>query len=140
MMSMKEGPETDLSIEKVRDHLANERTFLSWIRTSIAVMAFGFVVEKFSLFLKQISLFLEKSHLGGILNANAIATGYSSMFGVALVAVGALLCLLALVKYKKIETQINSEKYEPTMVIDLLLGFLIFSIGLLLSIYLITQI
>ena len=32
------------------DHAANERTFLAWLRTSIAVIAFGFVVEKFNLF------------------------------------------------------------------------------------------
>jgi uncharacterized membrane protein YidH (DUF202 family) len=32
--------------------VANERTFLAWIRTAIGIMAFGFVVEKFSLFLK----------------------------------------------------------------------------------------
>ncbi len=36
-----------------RVHMANERTFLAWVRTSIAIMAFGFVVEKFSLFVKQ---------------------------------------------------------------------------------------
>jgi len=29
-----------------RVHTANERTFLAWIRTSIGIMAFGFVVEK----------------------------------------------------------------------------------------------
>jgi putative membrane protein len=33
------------------DHAANERTFLAWVRTGIAVIAFGFVVEKFNLFL-----------------------------------------------------------------------------------------
>jgi putative membrane protein len=32
------------------DHAANERTFLAWLRTSIAVIAFGFVIEKFNLF------------------------------------------------------------------------------------------
>ena len=32
------------------DHAANERTFLAWVRTGIAVMAFGFVVEKFNVF------------------------------------------------------------------------------------------
>lgn len=31
--------------KNTRVHLANERTFLSWIRTSIGIMAFGFVVE-----------------------------------------------------------------------------------------------
>ena len=45
------------------DHLANERTFLAWIRTSIGIMAFGFVVVKFSLFVKQISLILGKEIL-----------------------------------------------------------------------------
>ena len=40
------------------DHLANERTFLAWIRTSIAIMAFGFVVVKFALFVKQITLIM----------------------------------------------------------------------------------
>ncbi len=33
------------------DHAANERTFLAWMRTAIAVIAFGFVLEKFNLFI-----------------------------------------------------------------------------------------
>jgi putative membrane protein len=37
------------------DHAANERTFLSWVRTGIAVTAFGFVIEKFNLFLLTIA-------------------------------------------------------------------------------------
>src|ERR1700736_1463574 len=32
------------------DQAANERTFLAWVRTGVAVIAFGFVVEKFNLF------------------------------------------------------------------------------------------
>src|SRR5260370_16641069 len=32
------------------DHAANERTFLAWVRTGIAVIAFGFVIEKLNLF------------------------------------------------------------------------------------------
>ena len=42
-------------INRFRDHAANERTYLAWIRTAIAVMAFGFLVEKFDLFLSYIS-------------------------------------------------------------------------------------
>jgi hypothetical protein len=38
-------------ISGYNDHAANERTFLAWIRTGIAVIAFGFLVEKFNLFL-----------------------------------------------------------------------------------------
>lgn len=38
-----------------RDHAANERTFLAWVRTGIAMIAFGFVIEKFNLFLLAIT-------------------------------------------------------------------------------------
>ncbi len=42
-------------IERYTDHSANERTFLAWVRTGIAVMAFGFLVEKFNLFLTYLA-------------------------------------------------------------------------------------
>ncbi|MBI5250579.1 MAG: DUF202 domain-containing protein [Desulfomonile tiedjei] len=35
-----------------RSHMANERTFLAWSRTSVSLLAFGFVIERFDLFLK----------------------------------------------------------------------------------------
>jgi putative membrane protein len=37
------------------DHAANERTFLAWVRTGIAVIAFGFVVGKFNLFIRTLA-------------------------------------------------------------------------------------
>ena len=46
-----------------RVHMANERTFLAWIRTSIGIMAFGFVVEKFAFFIKEVSYVLGKSNI-----------------------------------------------------------------------------
>jgi putative membrane protein len=42
-------------IRNYSDHAANERTFLAWVRTGIAVIAFGFVIEKFNLFLLTIA-------------------------------------------------------------------------------------
>jgi putative membrane protein len=44
--------DTASMIERYSDHAANERTFLAWVRTAIATMAFGFLVEKFDLFLR----------------------------------------------------------------------------------------
>ena len=41
-------------IRNFKDHAANERTYLAWIRTAIAVMAFGFLVEKFDIFTSYI--------------------------------------------------------------------------------------
>jgi putative membrane protein len=39
-----------MTIRNYSDHAANERTFLAWVRTAIAVIAFGFLVERFDLF------------------------------------------------------------------------------------------
>src|SRR5260370_33285782 len=39
-----------LMIRGYSDHAANERTFLAWVRTGIAVIAFGFVIGKLNLF------------------------------------------------------------------------------------------
>jgi putative membrane protein len=40
---------------RVREHLANQRTLLAWIRTAIALMGLGFVVARFALFLRGLA-------------------------------------------------------------------------------------
>jgi putative membrane protein len=44
-----------LAIKNYTDHAANERTFLAWLRTGLAVLAFGVVVEKLNLFLAAVA-------------------------------------------------------------------------------------
>jgi uncharacterized membrane protein YidH (DUF202 family) len=80
--------------------MANERTFLAWIRNSIGIMAFGIVVEKFSFFIKKLSLFIGKSL---DIESAASSSGYSSIFGIALVALGTMMGVLAFVRYKKLK-------------------------------------
>ncbi len=108
---------------KASDHLANERTFLAWIRTSIGIMGFGFVVVKFSLFVRQISLML--GHETSIQQK-----GYSGIIGVVLVVLGALVSLLAFFNYKNIERQIEADHYSSSspMTTVLTTGILIISI------------
>ncbi len=129
----------ELSREEVRDHMANERTFLSWIRTSIAIMAFGFVVEKFSLFLKQIVSFVGKDHTKTPSGIAPNLLGHSTILGIILVAIGSFICLLAFIRYKKIERQINLNSFKPTLTIDLMLAATLFLIGLFLTIYLLNS-
>jgi len=124
-----------------RVHMANERTFLSWIRTSIGIMAFGFVVEKFSLFVKQIAFFLGRNSEGAaVTSAQAHTAGYSSTFGIMLIGLGALMGLLAFVRYKKVERQIDEDTYRPSIILDIMLTLVIFSMGIFLVIYLIHSI
>ena len=39
-------------IKQFNDLAANERTYLAWLRTALALIAFGFVLERFDLFLE----------------------------------------------------------------------------------------
>src|SRR3990167_2285923 len=120
----------------ISDHLANERTFLAWVRTSVGIMAFGFVVEKFSLFLKQVSIFL-MAHADDSIKISAPVKGYASIFGVCLIIFGALLCFFAFVKYKSIEKQIDTGIYYPSFLLDIMLTLAIILMGIFLAIYLI---
>ena len=54
-----EAPPYDLTNPQVllawqRNHLANERTFLAWCRTGLALFGFSFVIERFDFFIRQI--------------------------------------------------------------------------------------
>jgi putative membrane protein len=120
-----------------RVHMANERTFLAWIRTSIGIMAFGFVVEKFALFLKQISIFLGNSTTENTLPPSA---GSSAIIGIFLVGLGTLLVLLAFVRYKKVERQIDSDTYQPSSILDIILAVSMLAVGIFLVAYLILSI
>lgn len=117
-------------------HMANERTFLAWIRTSIGIMAFGFVVEKFSLFIKQISYFLGKSGIPAS-QVPPPLHGYSSVFGIFLVGLGALIGVLAFIKYKDTGRQIDNDTYHPSSILDTLITLIVLAVGIFLVIYLI---
>lgn len=121
----------NLKMQNAREHLANERTLLAWIRTSIGIMAFGFVVVKFSLFIKQISLLLGKN------SATVPTNGHSSFIGISLVLVGAIVLLLSYLKYKQTEKQLNSETFKSSSKLVLSLIIIIFLISITLVLYLI---
>ncbi|HEV3270474.1 MAG TPA: DUF202 domain-containing protein [Candidatus Rhabdochlamydia sp.] len=114
------------------DHLANERTFLAWIRTNLGIMAFGFVIGRFSFFMQQITDFLGESR-----PPRLTLQGYSSLFGAFLVGIGAILCIFAFFKFKKTERQINSDIYQSSTWLDALLALFVFFVGVFLVFYLI---
>lgn len=135
-MNEERGNQESRRSSHATDHMANERTFLAWIRTSIGIMAFGFVVEKFALFIKQIALLLGKSPLQGLHNTSYSLQGYSSIFGVFLVALGVLISLLAFIKYKQVEKQIEAGTYQPSTLLNTLLTSCVLLIGIFLVVYL----
>jgi uncharacterized membrane protein YidH (DUF202 family) len=126
-------PGEERTPQKVRNrrvHMANERTFLAWIRTSIAIMAFGFVVEKFSLFVKQLGYYLGEKTVPP-------SPGYSSKIGILLVVLGVIMGVLAFVRYKNVEKQIDDDTYRPSPVLSILLFLSMMSVGVFLILYLV---
>jgi len=117
----------------VSDHLANERTFLAWIRTSIGIMAFGFVVVKFTLFIKQISLLLGKETV-------VRQHGYSSFIGILLVCVGAATSIFSYSRYATAKNQLNTNNFKSSSLLIVILTILIFLISISLVIYLIQSV
>src|SRR5260370_23004678 len=84
-----------------RDFLAVERTFLAWIRTGLALMGLGFVLARFGIFLREFSLNRP--------NLSSQSFGLSLWFGTALIFLGVLVCLLSLVRYRRLLHQL----YQP---------------------------
>jgi putative membrane protein len=109
-----------------RDLLANERTLLAWARTGVAIMGLGFVVARFGLAIRQLTV-------GG----GALAPrGVSTAFGVALVLSGALLLVLAMIRYRRVAQDILYNRVRWDSRLGILLTGLLVVTGLLLAVYL----
>ncbi|MGD8842714.1 MAG: DUF202 domain-containing protein [Gammaproteobacteria bacterium] len=90
-------------IQRYRDHAANERTYLAWVRTGITVMVLGFVVDKFELFLAS---------LGSVLAGKAQGTtqGYGSEYiSLALVSLGVMVIVAGALRFFRVRAQIESD-------------------------------
>ena len=118
---------------KPNDHLANERTYLAWVRTGIGIMAFGFVVVKFSLFVKQIGFVLQTK-------VAAPSHGYSAIIGIVLVTLGMLAILFSFLQYRRTEKQLSTGTYKPTTLLTSILTGVIFLISILLIAYLLQSV
>ena len=118
-------------IERYSDHAANERTFLAWVRTAIAVMAFGFLVERFD-------LFLEIAAKSAGVRAPASGQFLASVAGLLLIALGGATMVLAIVRFRKTSLAIDSQEPRPGTgdQMDVALAVLLFVLGAVLFVYL----
>ena len=116
------------NFENSRQHLANERTFLAWVRTSVTLMGFGFVIVKFTLFLKEFTTIMQ--------NKNLLHKEYSSLVGIIMIGLGVLIALLSFIQYKNKEMQLNKNKFYSSSFMMLLTSLMIIICGIILIIYL----
>jgi putative membrane protein len=120
-------------IERYSDHAANERTFLAWVRTAIAIMAFGFLVQKFDLFLRI---------AGSSFDARPLTAGsqiVGDVAGLLLIVLGGVVMALAAVRFRKTTLEIDAEEVRPGpgTWLDITLVALLLLLGTILFVYLV---
>ena len=127
-------------IDKQREHQANERTFLAWLRTSIALIGFGFAIARFGLFLRQLRVAVAQNSAGGgsgsrfelAQNLEPLHPIFNSMtLGVSLVILGIVAIALAAWRYNQVFWQIERGDYRPNRWLVWLLTALVMFLGVL---------
>lgn len=94
-------------INRYTDHAANERTYLAWVRTAIAVMAFGFLVEKFDLFLEVAAQTLSGQQ------PTALNQAVGDVAGLLLILLGGAMMVVATMRFRQVATDIDAADTRP---------------------------
>ena len=95
--------------DRSTEYLANERTFLAWLRTCIALMGLGFVVARFSLFLREFSIVTNMPSVPG----GAATHSLSTVLGMAMIGLGVVLLAYSLANYLRAQKAIAAGHYAP---------------------------
>jgi putative membrane protein len=112
---------------RARDHLANERTFLAWVRTGVATIVFGFAIGRFSIALRE---FMK-------LQGYASSTpGLTTWLGIISAVGGVLLIFAGRARYKKTKVQLDTNSFEPAGFAIDLVSYLLGLFGFVLAGYL----
>lgn len=119
-------------ISRYSDHAANERTFLAWVRTAIAVMAFGFLVEKFDLFLEIAARSLAGRPTSAVTQAAADITG------LLLILLGGAMIIIASLRYRRTARDIDDAEVRVVSgaAMDVALVLLLLGLGGVLFVFL----
>ena len=93
---------------EIREHLANERTLLSWVRTGVSLISLGLVVERAGALAKAADL-----QVG--------STSGSDFFGLALALLGALTLILGTTQFLRNRRSISAGDFESSVAVYLII-------------------
>lgn len=119
---------TKLETVDPRIYMAAERTFLAWIRTSISLIIFGFVVENFELLLNQIGK-------DGAMK-NAAANSRLVEIGIFIILAGMATIVIGLINFRNAIRQVDFGKYRTAVNLYQIYGYILFAVCLILIILL----
>jgi putative membrane protein len=109
-------------LQNVNQHLSNERTYLAYIRTAIALISFGVTINRFSLFLIQSKLITRGEGLqGSLVNVQRAGLG--------MVIFGIILVVWAVLHYRNNRRQIDRGDFHPDLGILYAIAFVIVAGG-----------
>jgi putative membrane protein len=92
----------------VRDHLANERTYLAYLRTSLSLLSLGVSVNRFSLYL------LEKNRISAESTSGTTLVG-AEYLGIGMAFLGLILLVYGIVRFTQMNGQIEAQSYRPNI-------------------------
>jgi len=110
----------DIEPPSARDHLANERTLLAWVRTALTIIGLGFIVDRLAVVDRPL----------GALEAVA---------GIGLVVFGGLIALGGAWSFLRARRELAGGSYSPTVNLDLALVGVVLLGALLLALFLVTS-
>jgi putative membrane protein len=110
---------------RATDTLANERTYLAYVRTALAFIAFGFVIARFSLFAREFSALMHHPLAGA---------GLSVSFGVGMAIFGIGIALFGAWRYARTDRQLREGKISTLPGIGgYLISLFVVAIGVLVA-------
>lgn len=94
---------------RIRDHLANERTFLAWIRTALGMIGLGFVLARVGLFLHQLAMAEPVA-----IKTRHLRSGHEFVVaGLVFILIGVLMAFVSGRLYTRGRVAIEAGSYEP---------------------------
>ena len=117
--------ETGNDTGKISDHLANERTYLAWMRTGISTMGFGVVIAK-----------LRYIFPPNALTPPSVGFIHASNIGLIFTVIGLLTVALSAYRYVTIQEQIREDRYRASKALVLAFSAVVAVLGMLIVWYL----
>ncbi|MFN9762033.1 MAG: YidH family protein [Pseudanabaena sp.] len=112
-------------IDRQREHQANERTFLAWLRTSISLIGFGFAITRFGIFVRQLEITVTPK----IPRRHSFVN--SENLGIALVVFGIVVIASALWSHDRSYWQIERGDYRPNRLMIWITTVVVIFLGIL---------
>ncbi|MHB8534976.1 MAG: YidH family protein [Sulfuricaulis sp.] len=118
---------------------AAERTLLAWSRTSLTLMGFGFLIERFGLFLHMFAGQSSNMSRGFSLQSSNMSRGFSFWVGIIFILLGVVLAGLANRQFRQVVHDLKPVEIPPGYFVNMgvMANIVLTALGVALVVYLI---